>query len=71
MEHDASFGRVLRRYRKARDLTQAGLAELAGCAAISIRKIEAGRQRPSRHLAELIAARLELAPPEPAKALSP
>lgn len=64
---DTSFGQCLKAYRKARDLTQEELAELVGCASESIRKMEANRQRPSKYLAGLIAAQLEL-PPEEQKA---
>lgn len=59
-----SFGQSLKTYRKRCDLTQEALAEMVGCAAESIRKMEADRQRPSRHLAELIARRLSLRPDE-------
>lgn len=64
---DTSFGQCLKAYRKARDLTQEELAELVGCASESIRKMEANRQRPSKYLAGLIAAQLDL-PPEEQKA---
>ena len=40
MESSASFGYWMRRRRKALDLTQQALAELAGYAATTIRKIE-------------------------------
>ncbi|HEU5102113.1 MAG TPA: XRE family transcriptional regulator, partial [Roseiflexaceae bacterium] len=51
MDQDASFGRLLRRLRKARDLTQEALAQQAYCAVDTIKKIEAGVRRPSRQLA--------------------
>ncbi len=60
MTTEISFGQSLKTYRKRRDLTQEALAELVGCAAESIRKMEANRQRPSKYLAELIAERLSL-----------
>jgi predicted ATPase/ABC-type glycerol-3-phosphate transport system substrate-binding protein/DNA-binding XRE family transcriptional regulator len=50
VEENFSFGYWLRRQRKARDLTQAALAELAGCAVVTLRKIEADERRPSRQL---------------------
>ncbi|HYF62739.1 MAG TPA: AAA family ATPase, partial [Herpetosiphonaceae bacterium] len=60
MNKPTSFGSLLRQHRKSRDLTQAELAELVDCAEISIRKMEAGSQRPSKQLAELIGLRLDL-----------
>jgi transcriptional regulator with XRE-family HTH domain len=59
-----SFGAWLKRRRKALDLTQAELARLVGCAVISIRKLEADEQRPSRQIAERLAQHLQLAPEE-------
>jgi predicted ATPase/DNA-binding XRE family transcriptional regulator len=64
MESTASFGYWVRRRRKALDLTQAALAQQAGCAVVTIRKIEADESRPSRQLAERLAACLALAPDE-------
>jgi predicted ATPase/DNA-binding XRE family transcriptional regulator len=55
-----SFGTLLRRARKARDLTQEALAEQVYCAADTIKKIEAGTRRPSRQLAAQIAIGLNL-----------
>jgi DNA-binding XRE family transcriptional regulator len=54
-ETGRSFGALLKHYRKQHDLTQAALAQLVGCAAESIRKLEANRQRPSKPLAGRIA----------------
>jgi predicted ATPase/transcriptional regulator with XRE-family HTH domain len=51
MDRDASFGRLLRRVRKAHDLTQEALAQQAYCVVDTIKKIEAGLRRPSRQLA--------------------
>ncbi len=56
--HDESFGQLLRRLRRARDLTQEALAEQAGCAVDTLRAIETGRRRPSRELAAILAERL-------------
>jgi predicted ATPase/DNA-binding XRE family transcriptional regulator len=64
MEQTASFGYWLRRRRKALDLTQEALAQQAGCAVATIRKIEADERRPSRDLAEHLACRLEIPPEE-------
>ena len=70
MTKQTSFGALLRQHRRSRDLTQAELAELVDCAEISIRKMEAGGQRPSKQLAELIAQRLGLADEERAAFLA-
>jgi predicted ATPase/transcriptional regulator with XRE-family HTH domain len=56
MDDKHSFGYWLRRQRKALDLTQQALARQVGCAAITIRKIEADELRPSTQLAEGLAA---------------
>jgi predicted ATPase/transcriptional regulator with XRE-family HTH domain len=50
----------VRRRRKALDLTQDELASRAGCAVSMIRKIELDERRPSKQLAALLAAALEL-----------
>ena len=55
-----SFGYWLRRRRKALDLTQEALAERVSCSVFSIRKVEADERRPSRRLAERLAATLAL-----------
>lgn len=61
-----SFGDCLKAYRKARDMTQAELAELVGYSLVSIRKIESDQQRPSKYLAERLADKLALSPDEAA-----
>src|SRR5215210_1006559 len=66
MREVPSFGAWLKRRRKAFDLTQADLARLVGCAVVSIRKIEADEQRPSRQIAERLAQQLQIAPEEQA-----
>ncbi len=53
-----SFGYWLRRRRKALDLTQEALGERVSCSSFAIRKIEADERRPSRQLAERLAAAL-------------
>lgn len=55
-----SFGAWMSERRRALDLTQAALAERVACAAETLRKIEAGRLRPSRLLAERLAQELGL-----------
>src|SRR3712207_4290178 len=64
MPDHLSFGPWLRQRRKALDLTQEALGERVGCAAETIRRFEGARLRPSRDLAERLAAVLEVAPPE-------
>ncbi|HEX9027710.1 MAG TPA: tetratricopeptide repeat protein, partial [Anaerolineales bacterium] len=46
--------------RKCLDLTQAELAQRAGCSLPALRKIEAGGRRPSKQLAGLLARTLDL-----------
>jgi predicted ATPase/transcriptional regulator with XRE-family HTH domain len=55
-----SFGDWVRRRRKALDLTQIELAGRVGCAESMLRKIEADVRRPSKQIAERLAAALEL-----------
>jgi len=55
-----SFGYWLRRRRRALDLTQEALAQRVSCSGFSIRKIEADERRPSRRLAERLAAALAI-----------
>lgn len=54
------FGTWLRRLRRQRDRTQEALADEVGCAVYTLRAIEAGRRRPSREMAERLAAVLGL-----------
>lgn len=62
IDSHTSFGLWLKERRKQLDLTQAELANCAGCSVMTIRKIEADERRPSRQIAELLAACLEIAP---------
>jgi transcriptional regulator with XRE-family HTH domain len=66
MREVPSFGAWLKRRRKALDLTQEALARLVGCSVVSIRKIEADEQRPSRQIALRLAQHVQLAPDEQA-----
>jgi transcriptional regulator with XRE-family HTH domain len=45
-------------------LTQAALAQQVGCAAVTIRRIEADARRPSRQMAERLAECLAITPTE-------
>ena len=60
MSNDVSFGRWLSARRHLLDLTQDELARQAGCAVVTIRKLEADERRPSKQLAERLAACLAL-----------
>ncbi len=54
------FGQVVKERRNVLGLTQTELARRVGCAAITIRKIEADALRPSVQMAELIALALNI-----------
>jgi predicted ATPase/DNA-binding XRE family transcriptional regulator len=60
MNLDASFGAMLKQRRKDLDLTREELAESAGCAVETLRKIETSARRPSRQIAERLADALGL-----------
>jgi class 3 adenylate cyclase len=60
MDHPPSFGRILRERRKVCDLTQEQLAEKVSYSVETIKKIEAGKLRPGKQLAERLADCLEL-----------
>jgi len=55
-----TFGRWLKRLRAEQDLTQEMRSELAGCATPTLRSFEIGKRRPSRDMAERIAAVLKV-----------
>jgi class 3 adenylate cyclase len=67
MSTEISFGCWVQRRRKALDLTQETLARRVGCAAETLRKIEADARRPSRQIAERLAEALELPAAERAR----
>jgi transcriptional regulator with XRE-family HTH domain len=50
-----TFGQWLKSRRKSLDVTREHLAMCASCSPATIEKIEAGRRRPSRQLAEILA----------------
>src|SRR3954447_18308024 len=58
MDHGTSFGQLVRIQRRALGLTQDELARRVGCAAITVRKIEADDLRPSQQIAERLALAL-------------
>src|SRR4051812_36705269 len=61
MQTTTTFGHWLKERRQALDLTQEALAGQIDCSVDTIRKIEAGTRRPSRQVAELLAAYLGIA----------
>jgi LuxR family maltose regulon positive regulatory protein len=65
-----AFSERLRAGRLALGLTQAALAEQAGCSAEMLRKFEAGAKRPSLAVAERLAERIGLAEQERAAFLA-
>ena len=58
MNPEESFGRLIKARRRALDLTQEELARRVGCAAVTLRKIEADDLRPSQQIAERMAMAL-------------
>ena len=60
MTADLTFGAWLRVRRRQLDLTQQELADQSSCSVVTIRKIEQGDRRPSKQLAELMAAALQV-----------
>lgn len=64
MEEVSSFGYWVRRRRKALDMTQRELADTAGCALVTLKKIELDERRPSLEMAERLAGALQLDPAE-------
>jgi DNA-binding XRE family transcriptional regulator len=54
-----SFGEWVRKRRHILDLTQQELADQAGCARITLRRIEAGTLKPSRELAGILLEKLD------------
>ena len=60
MNHETSFGAYIRQRRREMDLTQEELARRVGCAAITLRKIEADDLRASVQIAERLAMALAI-----------
>jgi len=60
MDGATSFGRWLRHRRRMLDLTQDELAQRVGCSVVTIRKIETDERRPSKQIAERLAASLDI-----------
>ena len=53
-----TFGQWLKRRRRRMDLTQQELGQRAGCSSATVKKIESDDLKPSKQLAELMAAAL-------------
>lgn len=64
MTEPITFGHWVKRRRKALDLTQAELAHRLGYATSTVHKVETDAVRPSRELAERLAAELAIPPCE-------
>ncbi len=64
MDAMEEFGQWLKRRRRSLGLTQVELGRLTGYASETLRKVEAGEQRPSRQMAEQLAMHLDIAPDE-------
>lgn len=54
MQEEISFGIWLRKQRRALDLSQQAFANRVGCAEVTLRRIEAGRLKPSKELANIL-----------------
>ncbi len=64
MTTKTSFGQWLKQRRKTLDFTREDLAQRIGCAAVTLKKIEADERRPSKQIAELLAEHLNIPPDE-------
>ncbi|MFN8472635.1 MAG: tetratricopeptide repeat protein [Anaerolineae bacterium] len=62
MSADLTFGSWLKRRRRGLGLTQVELGRQTGYAGETIRKVEADEFRPSREMAEILAATLDISP---------
>jgi predicted ATPase/transcriptional regulator with XRE-family HTH domain len=58
MLHEVTFGQWLKGRRNSLDFTQQRLADQVGCSVETIYKIEAGKRRPSKQIARLLAEQL-------------
>jgi transcriptional regulator with XRE-family HTH domain len=58
MQEELSFAVWLRKQRRALDLSRQAFADQAGCAEVTLRRIEAGTLKPSRELASIILEQL-------------
>src|SRR6266498_3002467 len=58
MQEEISFGTWLRKQRRTLDLSRQAFADQVGCAEVTLRRIEAGRLKPSKELARTILEKL-------------
>jgi transcriptional regulator with XRE-family HTH domain len=58
MQEEISFGAWLRKQRRALDLSQQAFADQVGCAEVTLRRIEAGRLKPSQELTNILLEKL-------------
>src|SRR5215211_6308716 len=54
MPDEISFGKWLRKQRRALDLSRQAFANQVGCAEVTLRRIEAGTLKPSKELAGIL-----------------
>lgn len=64
MSDELSFGKWLRKQRRALDLSRQAFADQVGCAEVTLRRIEAGTLKPSRELAGIILEKLGISEAE-------
>lgn len=64
MPEEISFGTWLHKQRRALDLSQKALADQVGCAEVTLRRIEKGRLKPSKELANSILEKIGIPEPE-------
>jgi predicted ATPase/DNA-binding XRE family transcriptional regulator len=64
MPESISFGAWLRQQRRLLDLTQKAFADRAGCAEITVRRMEADKYKPSNELALVLFEKLGIPEPE-------
>lgn len=70
MSEEITFGKWLHQYRRRLDLTQQELADQAGCARITLSRIEAGTLKPSKELALILLDKLGIPKEEQSQWLS-
>ena len=58
MDEEISFGVWLRKQRRGLDLSRKAFADQAGCAEVTLRRIEAGTLKPSKELAGILLEKL-------------
>jgi predicted ATPase/DNA-binding XRE family transcriptional regulator len=60
MADEISFGKWLRKQRRALDLSRQSFADQVGCAEVTLRRIEAGTLKPSKELANILLEKLSI-----------